>query len=296
MKTAGNPLADDPLTEPEDLRLVRAAQAGSRDALERLVERHQPWIYNVTLRMLYYPDRAEDATQEILVKVLTKLSTFEGRSSVRTWLYRIAINHILNIRRDRLEPQHLTFASYAQALDGIADQDFPDPAAVPADAQLLLQEAKIGCTSGLLLCLDAEQRLVYILGEIFGVGDAVGSELLATTRANFRQKLVRARRDLHNFMHNECGLVNEANPCRCARKTQGFIKAGYLDPNKLLFASHRLAAVREVAPKAIEGLEALDVQYAEIHRNHPFYEPPDLARSIRRLFERPEVRSLLELK
>ena len=118
----------------------------------------------------------------------------------------------------------------------------------------------------MLLCLSREQRLVYILGEIFGVTDSVGAELLEISRENFRQKLARARRDLHQFMHGQCGLVNEANPCRCAKKTQAFMKAGYLDPTNLLFATSHVTHVREVAPKALGRLEALDAAYAEIHR------------------------------
>jgi hypothetical protein len=88
----------------------------------------------------------------------------------------------------------------------------PDPRSVPADVQLLVDEARIGCASGMLLCLDREQRLIYILGEIFGVIDQVGAELLEISRENFRQKLTRARRDLHRFMQNQCGLINKANP------------------------------------------------------------------------------------
>ena len=94
-----------------------------------------------------------------------------------------------------------------------------------------------------------EQRLVYVLGEIFGVADAVGAELLDVSRDNFRQKLARARRDLHNFMQAKCGLINQTNPCRCARKVQGFIKAGYLDPAHLLFARERITHVRDIAAK-----------------------------------------------
>jgi hypothetical protein len=88
----------------------------------------------------------------------------------------------------------------------------------------------------MLLCLDRGQRLVYVLGEIFEVGDAVGAELLEISRDNFRQRLTRARRDLHNFMNEKCGLVDPANPCRCDKKTRGFIQAGYVDPANLLFA------------------------------------------------------------
>jgi RNA polymerase sigma factor (sigma-70 family) len=65
--------------------------------------------------MLYHPQDAEDATQEILVKILTRLSSFEGRSSFRTWLYRIAVNHLLNIRRSRVEDLPSIFACTAKS-------------------------------------------------------------------------------------------------------------------------------------------------------------------------------------
>src|SRR5437899_12234469 len=99
-----NPLAERPTTDPEDRSLVRRAKSGDRAALEELVGRHQAWIYNIAVRMLYHPQDAEDATQEILVKALTALPSYEGRSSFRTWVYRIVVNHVLNIKRGRLEP------------------------------------------------------------------------------------------------------------------------------------------------------------------------------------------------
>ncbi len=81
-----NPLAESAASAPEDRELVCQAQGGNREALEQLITRHQAWIYNIVLRMVYLPQDAEDATQEILVKLITKLSTFVGKSSFRTWL------------------------------------------------------------------------------------------------------------------------------------------------------------------------------------------------------------------
>src|SRR6266568_7045636 len=98
-----NPLSDQAETDAEDRELVSRAQAGSRDALEQLITRHQAWIYNIVLRMVYLPQDAEDATQEILVKLMTKLSTFMGKSSFRTWLYRMVVNHVLNMKRVRAD-------------------------------------------------------------------------------------------------------------------------------------------------------------------------------------------------
>src|ERR1700757_1416189 len=85
--TINNPLTDDS-RDHEDQSLVLRARSGDRKALEELVRRHQAWIYNIAVRMLYHPQDAEDATQEILIKVLTRLSSIEGRSSFRTWLSR----------------------------------------------------------------------------------------------------------------------------------------------------------------------------------------------------------------
>ena len=289
-----NPLAQDPVTDSEDRALVLGAKSGDAAALEELVVRHQAWIYNIAVRMLYHPQDAEDATQEILVKALTALSSYEGRSSFRTWLYRIVVNHVLNTKRGRLEPPTMSFSCYAHGLDRTADLDPPDQSSVPIDVRLLVEEARLSCTAGMLLCLDREQRLIYILGEILEVTDGVGSELLDISRDNFRQKLARARRDLHNFMNERCGLVNRANPCRCANKTRGFIQAGYIDPNSLLFARDHVERVHEVVRTSAEALTTLDAQYADVFRQHPFHRPPDLVPALRRLLAGPGFKQAID--
>ena len=281
--------------EVEDDWLARRASGGDSEALEQLVQRHQVWVYNVAVRMLAHPHDAEDATQEIFIKAVTRLASFEGRSTFRTWLYRIVVNHVLNMKRGRLEPEALTFSCYAHGLDNTPDQDLPDQSSVPVDVRLLVEEARISCTSGMLLCLDRGQRLVYILGEILNVGDAVGAELLEISPENFRQRLSRARRDLHSFMNDKCGLVNSANPCRCAKKTRGFMKAGYIDATSLLFARARMTHVRDVVPATARAVAALDEQCARIYREHPFYEPPDIAQALRRLIDSREFRRAVDL-
>ena len=71
-----------------DPAVVAAAQQGDRDALTEIIERHRPWVYNIALRMLGDPGAAEDATQDIFIKVLRRIGSYEGRSKFRTWLYR----------------------------------------------------------------------------------------------------------------------------------------------------------------------------------------------------------------
>jgi RNA polymerase sigma factor (sigma-70 family) len=291
-----NPFAEVAEGDPHDVDLVDQAKSGDRAALEKLVLRHQAWIYNIAVRMVFQPQDAEEVTQEVLVKVITRLSTFKAESKFRTWLYRIVANHVLNMKRRRVETQELTFATYGAAIENTPDLDLPDPKSVPVDVPLLVEEAKIGCTTGMLLCLDRKQRLIFTLGEILGASDTVGGDVLEMTADNFRQCLARARRDLYSFMNNQCGLVNKNNPCRCPKKTKGFIEPGHVDPDHLLFVGQHVEQVRHVAAETVREFDDLvEEQYAEIYRDHPFLQPSVQVDWLRRMLENQDVRAALRL-
>lgn len=291
-----NPFAESTGVDPADSVLVEQAIAGDRAALERLILRHQAWIYNIAVRMVFRPQDAEEVTQEVLVKVITKLSTFKGESAFRTWLYRITANHVLNTKRRWAEGQTTTFANYGAAIEDTPDLGLPDPNSVPVEVPLLVEETKNSCTMGMLLCLDRKQRLIFILGAILGATDKVGADLLEMTADNFRQSLARARRDLHAFMNRQCGLVNKANPCRCPKKTRGFIEAGHVDPGNLMFVPQHVERVRDAAPATARELDdTVEQRHTAIYRDHPFLQPPDQVEWLRRVLDRPDIRSALHL-
>jgi len=145
----------------------------------------------------------------------------------------------------------------------------------------------------MLMCLDRRQRMVFVLGEILGVTDRVGAEVMELSPANFRQVLARARRDLYSFMNDKCGLVNQANPCRCVRKTRGFIDKGYVDPKHLQFVPDRLIQIRTVTPSRVHELDILEQEHAAVFLDHPMLPAPEEVLSIRRLFDLPDVRAAL---
>ena len=66
------------IDESDDFDLIIQAKNGNQDALEKLVPRHQAWIYNIAVRMVFHPQDAEELTQEVLIKAITRLSTFQG--------------------------------------------------------------------------------------------------------------------------------------------------------------------------------------------------------------------------
>lgn len=263
-----------------DAELVATAKAGNLASLDTLLRHHQPWIFNLALRMVWRREVAEDATQEILLKAVTHLGGFEGRSKFSTWLYRIAVNHLLNVRKSEMEEQRMTFGDMGRSLDGCADSELPDETVPPAGHGLLVEEAKLGCITAMLMCLDRRQRLAFILGEVFGVASETGAAVMEVSADNFRQLLARARRDLYEFMQGKCGLVNTLNPCRCSKKAGAFMQQGWLDPQRRQFTSGRIATVREVTPDRLEELQGLHRAHAEVYRDTPLIEPPEVVRRL----------------
>jgi RNA polymerase sigma factor (sigma-70 family) len=235
--------------------------------------------------------------QGLLVKIVTRLSTFRGESSFRTWAYRIALRSVLDHARSRPEQAVTGFDCYARYLAAAPDEEPQDLTVVPADTRLVVEEVKLSCMLGLLLCLDRDQRLVFVLGELFEVSDTVGSEVLELTRANFRQRLARARHQLHEFLRGRCGLVDPRNPCRCARKTRAFVRDGVVDPERLLFAHPHVERMREASARGRAALAStIEAASAALWGEHPFLEPPDLVARLRDTLEGDRLRAALQLQ
>lgn len=251
---------------------VARAQAGDRAALESLVAAVQKDVYALALRFLWHPQDAEDAAQEILIRIITKLGSYHGKSAFRTWVYRVACNTLLTIGKKRMERHAMSFEQFGGDLaHGLTDA----PVAVPPEVEeaLLLEEVKVGCTLAMLLCLDRDHRLAYIIGEIIDLNHKEASQILQISPATYRKRLSRARADISAFMQARCGLVNPANACRCRRRVNTAIALGRMDPHHLLFASSAVQAGR--FPKVLSEIRTLEEvrRSAALYRSHPVPEP-----------------------
>jgi RNA polymerase sigma factor (sigma-70 family) len=209
------------MTDDEALPLIDAAVAGSDRALESLVAGVQDEVYRLALRMLGSRADAQDATQEILIRIVTSLASFERRSAFSTWVYSVAANHLRDAaeRRDRRAMASLD--AMAEQLDaGLALTARADVASHRDDPALRLEARELGlrCTQGMLMGLDVEQRLALVLSEIFGIDTAHGARVLGISPAAYRQRLSRGRRRLQEFMQGRCGLVDEHAACSCPRQ------------------------------------------------------------------------------
>ena len=288
-----NPFIEKNETDSTDQVLVESSVAGNKKSLEQLIKRHQAWIYNIALKMVWDPVDAEDVTQETLIKIITKLSTFRQESSFRTWAYRITANHVINMKKRRMEFQYTSFDKYGIMIDDSPNTELPDQNSVPVDLNILIEETKIGCMNAMLLCLDREQRLVFILGSMFGVSDAVASEIMEISKDSFRQKLSRARKHLSNFMNNKCGLMNKNNPCHCAKKTKLMMDCGHVDPNNLLFTKNYVYSIEKLTPERIENVSSLlEEKTTNLFREHPFQQSPDFVKNLNEIISSPEFKNV----
>ena len=195
------------MTEPLTLEdVARRAVDGDRSALDRLVRDLQGDIYGLALRMLWNREDAEDATQEILVRVVTRLSQFDFRSRLKTWVYRVAVNYILDVKKSPVERLRLTFDTFAEDLAEGLSADGP----TDAERSLLVEEVKIGCTLGMLQCLDRPHRLAYVFGEILELPGPEAADALEITPALFRNRLQHARTAIVSYTRAYCGLASDA--------------------------------------------------------------------------------------
>ena len=263
-----------PAVEDEELRrLAFAAAAGDSAALERVLASVHDDVYRLALRMLWRPQDAEDAMQEALIRIMTRISSYRGEAAFRTWAYRVAANHILNWRKSRAEQENLNFRRFAEELHaGLED---PDPAR--PDAGVLAEEVKLGCTLGMLLCLDRDHRLAYVLSDVFDIPSADGAFICDVTPATFRKRASRARTELRDFVDTNCGLVDTSARCRCDRRVATAVRIGRVRPDHLQFAQ------QVDADAAVGDMEQLH-DLASLMRSHPDYKARETVKdTIRRL-------------
>ena len=140
---------------PEELEAaVVRAQQGDAGAVEVVLVAVQDNVHRLALRMTGSRDDALDATQEILIKVLTKLSTFAGDAAFTTWVHRVAVNHLLDRQRSNVEQAALSFTAFADDLRSGLESAAPN---AEPDLDLLAREVKHSCTLALLTCLDRDR-------------------------------------------------------------------------------------------------------------------------------------------
>ncbi len=254
-------------------RLLDEAMNGDRAALEALLAGIEDMVFNLSLRMLGSVPDAEDAAQEILIKVMTRLSGFQRKSAFSTWVFAIAKNYLIDYRKGMFAQRPLSFEIYEQdtahaQTDGLCDQTDG------VDRRLLARELKLCCTNVMLQCFDPESRLIYILGTMFKLDSRVAAELFSLTPEAYRQRLSRLRARMADFLSQYCGL-SRTGGCSCEKRIDYAIHTHRLNPRRL-----ELSALKECAYGDLmdftQAMERLDEQ-SQVFAGLPAYRSPGRA-------------------
>ena len=257
----------------ESKQTIEQALSGDKNALEAVLCSVQDMVFNLSLRMLGTVPDAEDATQEILIKVMTRLSSFREESSLETWVFRIAVNYLLTCRKGIFAQRPLSFEYYGEDIASGRERDVPDLSG-GVDRTLLERELKLSCTNVMLQCLDAESRCVFVLGTMFRLDSRVAAEILEISPEAYRQRLSRVRRRMAGFLREYCGLSG-TGMCACGRRVDYAAATHRLDPQHLEYQ-----ALRECEYSAVlsftDAMEELDAQ-SQVFAALPAYRAPERA-------------------
>lgn len=213
--------------------LITKAMNGNNQALESILMEVKDLVFNLSLRMLGSVVDAEDATQDILVKIMTNLATFRKESNFKTWVYRITSNYLIDYKKSMFAKHALDFDFYANDIKaGYVDNK--EELLMGKSQEELGQELKMSCSNVMLQCLDPQTRCIFILGTMFKVDSKMAGEILGISPENYRQKLSRARRKMASFLATHCGLT-ETGYCCCENRVGYAIMQHRINPQKMEF-------------------------------------------------------------
>jgi RNA polymerase sigma-70 factor (ECF subfamily) len=185
----------------EDHRLISALQAGDERAYEKLIERFQAPVYNLAWRLLNDPADASDVVQEVFLKVFRNVGHFRGDSSLRTWVYRIAVNESHN-RRRWLFRHRRGETGLDETFDDSDTREKPlmDAGETPYDftmnreAQILLEEG--------LAAINPIFRAALVLREVEDMSYEDIAEILEVSIGTVKSRIMRGREALRRYLAN----------------------------------------------------------------------------------------------
>jgi len=243
-----------------------------------LIASVQDIVFNMSLRMLGTFADAEDATQDILLKMITHLSSFRGESAFTTWVFRIATNHLKNYKKHMFAKCPLNFAYYGEDIENAKIQDVPD-LTQNVEKDILAEELKQSCTNVMLQCLDVESRCIFILGTMFRLDSRIAAEVLEMTPEAYRQRLSRVRKKMAEFLGQYCGEYGNGK-CRCRDRLNYAIQSRRLDPQKLDFMTASEIPLQTMV-EVKQAMEDID----DLSQDFSFCRPYQSPERVRRLIQ-----------
>ncbi|NQT96417.1 MAG: sigma-70 family RNA polymerase sigma factor [Candidatus Marinimicrobia bacterium] len=190
----------------KEAEIIRMALNGDQSAQTELVKTHSTRIYNLGLRIMRNEEDAEDVLQETFITMLNKLQQFSGKSSLYTWLYRIATNIALQKLREkkRLEAKISIHEPDFEALRGSQLREWPEHL-----EEKINDEQFRNCLSVAMEDLPENYRAVFVLRDLENLSTKEAAGVLEISEANVKVRLMRARLFLRDKLAHHLKCVGE---------------------------------------------------------------------------------------
>lgn len=181
--------------EATDLDLVARHRYGDEEAFTEIYQRYATMVYNLSLRLSGSPDEASDLTQEIFLRIFRHLAKFRGSSSLKTWIYRVALNHCRSrLGRKRPAPQPLT------GPEGETVREIPDPRRSPEDRAVAAAESRL--VAAALARLPRRFAEAVTLRDIEDLTYQEIAEVLQVRIGTVRSRIARGRERLRQVLES----------------------------------------------------------------------------------------------
>ncbi len=183
---------------PEEDALVTALRQGVEEAYEILIQRYQQPVFNLVCRLLNDPSDACDIVQEVFLKVFRNIGSFRGNSSLKTWIYRIAVNEAYNHRRWFSRHQRQEIAMGAEEGMPSYEDSLADPGRTPFD-QAADHETRALVESALEK-LNAKFRVAVVLRDIEDLSYEEIATVLDVSLGTVKSRILRGREALRKIL------------------------------------------------------------------------------------------------
>ncbi len=194
------------------LELLERAKSGDKDAFGALSEEHRESLLRLCFKMTGSREEAEDLVQDTLLRAYTHLAEFELRSSLGTWLHRIATNACLDQQRGRkpwdIEKRWEWFRENGELVQQLEQQLFISP-----ERSAEVKEVAATCINCIAMSLPAKQRATFVLCDQIGFSREEAAKSIGASVASVKTELHRARKKMSDVFEHHCALVDPKNDC-----------------------------------------------------------------------------------
>jgi RNA polymerase sigma-70 factor (ECF subfamily) len=194
------------------LALLERAKAGDSDAFGALAEEHRAGLQRLCFKMTGSHEEAEDLVQDTLLKAYVHIAEFELRSSLRTWLYRIATNAALDHQRGKkpwdLEKRWQWFRENGELVKQMEQTLYLSP-----ERSAEVKEVAATCVNCVMMSLPAKQRAAITLCDQAGLSREEAARAIGASVSSVKTELHRARKKMAEVYEHHCALVDEQNEC-----------------------------------------------------------------------------------